>query len=72
MGDVARLVEESLEEKEATDQLLSELAETEVNTMALEGASGPSGKAEFEKPPADGRKKASKRLLTYFPSSRVR
>jgi len=38
LGDVARLVEESLEEEEAADQLLSELAETEVNTMALEGA----------------------------------
>ena len=38
LGDVARLVEESLKEEEAADQLLSELAETEVNTMALEGA----------------------------------
>jgi ferritin-like metal-binding protein YciE len=38
LGDVASLVEESLEEEEAADQLLSELAETEVNAMALEGA----------------------------------
>jgi len=37
LSDIAKLVDQSLEEEEAADHLLSELAETEVNTMALEG-----------------------------------
>jgi ferritin-like metal-binding protein YciE len=43
LGDVAKLVEQSLEEEEAADQLLSELAETEVNTLALEGEQNADG-----------------------------
>jgi ferritin-like metal-binding protein YciE len=37
LSGIAKLVDQSLEEEEAADHLLSELAETEVNTMALEG-----------------------------------
>jgi ferritin-like metal-binding protein YciE len=40
LTDVAKLVEQSLEEEEAADKLLSDLAETEINTLALEGAGG--------------------------------
>jgi ferritin-like metal-binding protein YciE len=40
LTDVANLVGQSLEEEEAADQLLSELAETEINALALEGAGG--------------------------------
>ncbi len=40
LSDVAQLVEQSLEEEEAADRLLSELAETEINTLALEGTGG--------------------------------
>jgi ferritin-like metal-binding protein YciE len=43
LGDVAKLIEQSLEEEEAADQLLSELAETEVNTLALEGEQNADG-----------------------------
>ena len=43
LSDVAKLIEQSLEEEEATDQLLSELAETEVNTLALEGEQNADG-----------------------------
>jgi len=43
LSDVAKLIEQSLEEEEAADQLLSELAETEVNTLALEGEQNADG-----------------------------
>lgn len=37
LSDIAKLVDQSLEEEEAADHMLSELAEAEVNAMALEG-----------------------------------